>query len=89
MNDWNGDGREDWEDDALFHNVIEPQGGGGGDGSPPSGNSGCSFNVIWFISLVYLCFLLPGKIPVNGFTVFIGLICAAIFVIGLFVWITG
>jgi hypothetical protein len=40
--DWNGDGKHDWQDDAIFHNVINtdnnssnntPSGGGGNHSS--------------------------------------------------------
>lgn len=40
--DWNGDGKHDWQDDAIFHNVINadndssnstPYGGGGSHSS--------------------------------------------------------
>ena len=43
--DWNGDGKHDWQDDAIFHNVINtdnnssnntPSGGGGNHSSGSS-----------------------------------------------------
>ena len=43
--DWNGDGKHDWQDDAIFHNVINtdnnssnntPSGGGGNHSSESS-----------------------------------------------------
>ena len=44
--DWNGDGKHDWRDDAIFHNVIETD--NNSSNNTPSGggnysNSGSSF----------------------------------------------
>ena len=43
--DWNGDGKHDWQDDAIFHNVIDTDNNtssntsSGGGGSYSSGGS--------------------------------------------------
>lgn len=49
--DWNGDGKQDWQDDALFHNVINGPSGGGGD--QPSGTPrGCGCSTMALIVLI-------------------------------------
>ena len=78
--DWNGDGKHDGRDDAFYHNVINKDnnsnGGGGKGSSGGGGGTGCSSWVVDIVALGYLGVLLPGDIPINGFTMFIGLICA-------------
>ena len=79
--DWNGDGKHDARDDAFYHNVINKDsnnssGGGGKGPSGGGGGAGCS-SCLWdIVALGYLGVLLPGDIPINGFTMFVGLICA-------------
>ena len=36
--DWNGDGKHDWRDDAIFHNVINTE--NDSSNNTPSGGSG-------------------------------------------------
>lgn len=87
--DWNGDGKHDWRDDALFHNVINsdnmenkpnPQ-------KPTPNNTGRSSFFSTLIPLVYLGVLIPGDIPINGFTMLIGFVCAGILVVKVLKWL--
>jgi hypothetical protein len=47
--DWNGDGKHDWQDDAIFHNVIETDNNTSSNTSSGRGGSyssgGSSFHV--------------------------------------------
>lgn len=76
--DWNNDGKQDWQDDAFFHTVID---NGGPEKEQPSFSGGSSSKgrgasaVSTMVPLLYLGLLLPGDIPVNGFTMFVGLLC--------------
>lgn len=89
--DWNGDGKHDGKDDAFFHNVINKDNdnrGNGGGGEPPSnGGNGCSNVIFDIIALAYLSVLIPGDIPINTFTMLIGLICAGRLVYKFFCWL--
>lgn len=91
MIDWNGDGKHDAKDDVFYHTVIN-NGNNNNSNPPPTGggnNSGCFSSGPLVLALGYLSILIPGKIPINGFTMFIGLICAII-VIGAFLsWLYG
>ena len=88
--DFNGDGKHDWQDDAIFHNIIEKEDGKqeSTQNQPgptvPSGRSGWISTIV---ALAYLSVLLPGDIPINGFTMFIGLICAGILVVKILGWL--
>lgn len=46
--DWNGDGKHDWQDDAIFHNVIDSDNTSSSNISSGSGrkqsNNGASFH---------------------------------------------
>ena len=73
--DWNRNGKRDPADDIIDRKLSEA-------GTEPAGSSSgrphstrLRFD-IW-LPLIYLGLLLPGDIPVNGFTMVIGLICAA------------
>lgn len=78
--DWNRDGKQDWRDDALFHTVIDR--GGTEDGTPPSDGppqkSGRFLSTV--LPLLYLSLLLPGDIPINTFTILIGIFCLGILI---------
>ena len=39
--DWNGDGKHDWQDDAVFHNVIDTD---NNTSSTPSSGGGSSYS---------------------------------------------
>jgi hypothetical protein len=88
--DWNNDGKHDWKDDAIFHNVIEsdekakPSTRSAGGSNSSAGHGGLISTVV---SLAYLSVLLPGDIPINGFTMFIGLICAGVLVVKFLGWL--
>lgn len=47
--DWNGDGKHDWQDDAIFHNVIDTDNNTSSNNSSGRGGSyssgGSSFHV--------------------------------------------
>ena len=89
--DWNGDGKHDWKDDAIFHNVINSdekedsnKKRSGGSSNSSAGRSGLISTIV---SLAYLSVLIPGDIPINGFTMFIGLICAGVLVVRFLGWL--
>ena len=71
--DWNNDGNHDWKDDAIFHSVIdsgykdEPKNTHTKRGSNSSTGQGGWISII--VALGYLSVLLPGDIPINGFTI--------------------
>ena len=89
--DWNNDGKHDWKDDAIFHNVIDSSGKDNsknthsGRGSNSSAGQGGWISTI--VALGYLSVLLPGDIPINGFTMIIGLICAGVLVVKFLGWL--
>ena len=89
--DWNNDGKHDWKDDAIFHNVINSdekedsnKKRSTGDSNSSTGRSGLISTIV---SLAYLSVLIPGDIPINGFTMFIGLICAGVLVVRFLGWL--
>ena len=81
--DWNNDGKHDWKDDAIFHNVIdsgdkdESKNTHVGRGSNSSAGQGGWISTI--LALGYLSVLLPGDI--------IGLICAGVLVVKFLGWL--
>lgn len=89
--DWNNDGKHDWKDDAIFHNGIdsceknESNNTHSGRGSSSSTGQGGWISTI--VALAYLSVLLPGDIPINGFTMIIGLICAGVLVVKFLGWL--
>ena len=89
--DWNGDGKHDWKDDAIFHNVInsdEKEHSNKSRSTEGSNSSaGRSGLISTIVSLAYLSVLIPGDIPINGFTMFIGLICAGVLVVKFLGWL--
>lgn len=89
--DWNGDGKHDWEDDAIFHNVINSDEKEHSNKNRSTGGSNSSVGrsglISTIVSLAYLSVLIPGDIPINGFTMFIGLICAGVLVVEFLGWL--
>lgn len=89
--DWNNDGKHDWKDDAIFHNVIDSNEKDKSNNTNSGGKSTLSAGqggwVSTIVSLAYLSVLLPGDIPINGFTMFIGLICAGVLVVKFLGWL--
>jgi hypothetical protein len=89
--DWNGDGKHDWKDDAIFHNVINSDEKEHSNKSRSTGGSNSSAGrsglISTIVSLAYLSVLIPGDIPINGFTMFIGLICAGVLVVKFLGWL--
>ncbi|MDY4961920.1 MAG: hypothetical protein SO080_04495 [Oscillospiraceae bacterium] len=65
----------------LSESDTEPA--GSSSGRP---NSTCLRFDIW-LPVIYLGLLLPGDIPINGFTMTIGLICAGLLVRRLLAWL--
>ena len=73
--DWNRNGKRDPADDIIDRKLSEA---GKKPAEPPSARPRAThirFD-IW-LPLIYLGLLLPGDIPINSFTMVIGLICAA------------
>lgn len=73
--DWNRNGKQDPADDIIDRKLSEA---GKKPAEPPSARPPAAhirFD-IW-LPLIYLGLLLPGDIPINSFTMVIGLICAA------------
>jgi len=54
MHDYNGDGRSNSHDSAIFHNVINSSGGGGGSsGGSSGGGCGCgTAGIVIFLLLI-------------------------------------
>lgn len=55
MFDWNGDGKHDWRDDALFHNVINKTDADNKSTSPKSQGSGC---LPWVIGILFVLWVI-------------------------------
>lgn len=60
--DWNGDGKHDWKDDAIFHNVINSDSNSSNSpsGGSSSGGSGSTFYLsqlgkVVIVLVVILC----------------------------------
>lgn len=73
--DWNRNGKQDPADDIIDMKLSESDTEPAGSSSSRPHSTRLRFD-IW-LPLIYLGLLLPGDIPVNGFTMVIGLICAA------------
>ena len=72
--DWNNDGKVDVQDAAFYHSVLNEQ-----EDTPSQGSSGTNGDTSWAVNLfclIYLGLLLPGTIPINTFTMLVGLFCA-------------
>ena len=89
--DWNNDGKHDWKDDAIFHNVINSDEKEDSNKNCSAGGSNSSAGrgglISTIVSLAYLSVLIPGDIPINGFTMLIGLICAGVLVVKFLGWL--
>jgi hypothetical protein len=72
--DWNRNGKRDPADDIIDRKLSEA---GKEPEEPPSARPRAAHirSDIW-LPLIYLGLLLPGDIPINSFTMVIGLICA-------------
>ena len=89
--DWNNDGKHDWKDDSIFHNVINSDEKDGANKNHSTGGSNASAGrgglISTIVSLAYLSVLIPGDIPINGFTMFLGLICAGVLIVKFLGWL--
>jgi len=85
MHDYNGDGRSDAHDAAIFHNVINSSGGGGGSSGGGGGSGGGIAGVL--AALVIMELFKPGRIFDGGFAALIWLICASYLLLRLACWI--
>lgn len=80
MHDYNGDGRSDSHDSAIFHNVVNNSGGGGGGSS--GGSSGGGRLGIMAIVVLVIIEILKTDIFEGAFAGLILVIClGALFVI--------
>ena len=48
--DWNGDGKHDWQDDAIFHNVINTDNDSSNNSPPGGGRNHSSGSSTFYIS---------------------------------------
>lgn len=76
--DWNRNGKQDPADDIIDMKLSEADKEPGEPSSARPRTARLRFD-IW-LPLIYLGLLLPGDIPINGFTMTIGLICAVVLV---------
>ena len=54
MPDWNGDGKNDWHDDYVFHEIInKPSKKSSNHSNHASSNSGCSICVVIAIVVIW------------------------------------
>lgn len=73
--DWNRNGKRDPADDIIDRKLSEA---GKKPAEPPSARPRAAhIRFDTWLPLIYLGLLLPGDIPINSFTMVIGLICAA------------
>lgn len=73
--DWNRNGKQDPADDIID---MKLSGGDREPADPPSARPRAArIRLDIWLPLIYLCLLLPGDIPISGFTMVIGLICTA------------
>lgn len=81
--DWNHDGKHDWEDDTLFHAVIDNDDSEKESFFSSNRNTSRDRKSSWLstvIPMIYLGLFLPGNIPINGVTMLLGLICVGILI---------
>lgn len=72
--DWNRNGKRDPADDIIDRKLSKA---GKKPAEPPSARPRAAhIRVDIWLPLIYLSLLLPGDIPINSFTMVIGLICA-------------
>lgn len=74
--DWNHNGKQDPADDIIDMKLSESDTEPAGSSSGRPHVSRIHFGV--WLPVIYLGLLLPGDIPINGFTMTIGLICAGL-----------
>lgn len=80
MHDYNGDGRSNSHDSAIFHNVINNS-GGGGNSSGSGGGCGCS-TVGWVIFLLLIIEIVKSGVFSGAFAGLILVVCfGALFII--------
>ena len=94
MFDWNNDGKVDWHDDALFHEVIDKEHESKNTVTPPRRSSTSSQSTStaskWIINgicalCIYVVYqLYCGGVPINGFSALLCLGCAIRLVYSLF-----
>ena len=81
--DWNHNGKQDPADDIIDMKLSESDTEPAGSSSGRPHVSRIHFGV--WLPVIYLGLLLPGDIPINGFTMTIGLICAGLLSAGVVV----
>ena len=83
--DWNRNGKRDPADDIIDMKLSEV----GKEPARPTSARPRAARIrfdIW-LPLISLCLLLPGDIPINGFTMTVGLICAVALVRKFLKWL--
>lgn len=55
MFDWNGDGKHDWHDDALFHTVINKTDSDNKTTASNTQGSGC---LTWVIGILFILWII-------------------------------
>lgn len=86
--DWNHDGKVDRRDDDYFYHVILPEEEAFTSSTPsPVRTPGSTPVGSVLLPLIYLGALLPGTIPINGFTMLVGLVCAGILFVKFIKWL--
>lgn len=83
--DWNRNGKQDPADDLIDMQLSDSSRKPAEPPSPRPHTTRLRFD-IW-LPVIYLGLLLPGDIPINSFTMAIGLICAAALVWKFLKWL--
>lgn len=86
MHDYNGDGRTDSHDRAIFHNYINNSSGSGGGGSS-GGSGGGSSLVTTIIVLIIMEIFKPGKIFSGIFPTLVWIVCLGILFVQFACWL--
>lgn len=84
MHDYNGDGRSDSHDSAVFHNYINNSNGSGG-GSSGGGNIYSLVSTL--IVLIIMEIFKPGKIFSGMFPTLVWIVCLGILFIKFACWL--
>ena len=84
--DYNGDGRINSHDSAIFHNVIMNGSGGSGGGSS-GGGGGSSSLVTTIIVLIIMEIFKPGKLFSGIFPTLVWLVCLGILFVQFACWL--
>lgn len=74
-NDWNGDGKHDWQDDLIDYKLSS------GKGPPNSGSKPRrpgSFKIPTCLLVLAVVGIVSGELPINGFTVLLAVIMAVV-----------